>query len=98
MVNRYCNKSAKRSQLFRATQHWFHVEDPDAVHLLLEAGIDVNAQDKQGRTVMHRVAIARATCQRPSYQRTVELLLDYGADVTIQAKSGLTSADMAKTM
>lgn len=76
----------------------FHMEDPDAVHLLLEAGIDVNAQDKQGRTVMHRVATARDACQRPSYQRTVELLLDYGADVTIVATSGLTAADMARTM
>lgn len=79
------------------TALWNQIGYPDVVQLLLDAGIDVNAQDRHGCTIMHRVAgSAPAPQLHSTYLFVVELLLNYGADLSIRAKSDFTPVDEAK--
>ena len=60
----------------------------DNVALLLSAGAEVNAKNEQGETPLHLAS-------RLGIERAVELLLEYGADITIRDKSGNTAIDNA---
>ena len=56
--------------------------------LLLEAGADVHAQDKNGATPLHRAVRTRCAA-------AVKCLLDAGGDATIQNKPGSTPFHLA---
>ncbi|MEM7362549.1 MAG: ankyrin repeat domain-containing protein [Pseudomonadota bacterium] len=56
------------------------------VELLINAGADVDAQDVNGRTALHRAAFA-------GNDKVIELLLDHGADVRIVNKKGKRAID-----
>ncbi len=58
------------------------------IRLLLEAGADIHAQDKNGATPLHRAVRTRCAS-------AVEFLLDAGADATIQNKPGSTPFHLA---
>ncbi|DAA77329.1 TPA_exp: Ankyrin repeat protein [Trichophyton benhamiae CBS 112371] len=56
------------------------------VRLLLRHGVDINARDERGRTVLHDTAEANDT-------EMMQLLLDYNADSNIVDKSEIIGAD-----
>src|SRR5438045_1867395 len=58
------------------------------IRLLLDAGADIHAQDKNGATPLHRAVRTRCAA-------AVEYLLDAGADATIQNKPGSTPFHLA---
>ena len=58
------------------------------IRLLLKAGADIRAQDKNGATPLHRAVRTRCAA-------AVECLLDAGSDATIQNKPGSTPFHLA---
>lgn len=62
----------------------------EAVAVLLEAGADPNRTDRDGRTLLHEVAVSRYGAP------VIRLLLDHGADPTIKNKGGQTPLDIAR--
>jgi ankyrin repeat protein len=58
------------------------------IRLLLEAGADVHAQDKNGATPLHRAVRTRCTA-------AVKCLLDAGAKATVRNKPGSTPFHLA---
>ena len=58
------------------------------IQLLLEAGADIHAQDKNGATPLHRAVRTRCAA-------AVECLLDAGADATIRNLPGSTAFHLA---
>ena len=59
--------------------------DAGAVKAALEAGADPNAVDLEGRSALHRVAIAQRWCSE-----VVAVLADGGADPLTPDATGLT--------
>jgi ankyrin repeat protein len=75
----------------RAGNSHRHVPDgwlPAVRYLVEELGADVNARDFQGFTPVHHAA-ARGD------NETIQYLVDHGADVTLIARTGQTTVDMA---
>jgi hypothetical protein len=60
----------------------------DVVKLLLERGVDPNAEDKDGRTPLHVAAFN-------GHVDVVRLLLEHGADPTVITRYGKTPLDLA---
>ncbi len=58
------------------------------IRLLLQAGADINAQDKNGATPLHRAVRTRCAA-------AVECLLNAGADATMRNKPGSTPFHLA---
>jgi len=58
------------------------------IRLLLEAGAEIHAQDKNGATPLHRAVRTRCA-------EAVKYLLDAGADATIRNKPGSTAFHLA---
>jgi len=58
------------------------------IRLLLEAGADIQAQDKNGATPLHRAVRTRCA-------EAVKYLLDAGADTTVRNKPGSTAFHLA---
>lgn len=62
---------------------------PDVVRVLLDAGSDVNARDKVGRTAL-------MLASRWNTSRIIDTLLDAGADIAIKDDEGRQAADYAQ--
>jgi ankyrin repeat protein len=60
----------------------------ETMRVLLRAGVDVNAQDSQGRTAAHGAAMW-------GYTDVIRFMAQNGADLTIKDKRGLTPLDAA---
>jgi ankyrin repeat protein len=58
------------------------------IQLLLENGATIDAQNRQGCTVLHWVSGAGSA-------QMIQCLLDHGADVTVEDNTGLTATDRA---
>ena len=56
------------------TYEWSEKDNIEAVKMCLDAGIDVNAQDDQGRTALHGAAHKGRT-------EVIQMLVDHGADL-----------------
>lgn len=67
---------------------WNPAKQVRTIHLLLEAGADIHAQDKNGATPLHRAVRTRCAA-------AVQSLLDAGADPTIKNKPGSTPFHLA---
>src|SRR3954454_6217447 len=65
----------------------------DLINALLDAGADINARDGRGMTPL-MLAVA-TNYQNPA---VIRLLLERGADVKLQSKSGETAADWARRL
>jgi len=59
-----------------------------AIQLCLDAGVDVNAIDRQGDTALHGAA-------QKGYDQVVQFLADHGAKLDIKDKKGRTPLDAA---
>ncbi|MAF12603.1 hypothetical protein CMK11_19315 [Candidatus Poribacteria bacterium] len=66
--------------------HW--AVNPDLVHLLLDHGADINAQDKKGRTKLHHATSLNS-------RDMAEDLMALGADVTLRNAKGKTAFEVA---
>ena len=64
-------------------------EDPETLKKLLESGVDIEARDQNGRTLL-----IVAAEQNPNHE-IVRLLLDAGADVAFRTKFGVTALGQA---
>ena len=64
-------------------------EDPETLKKLLESGVDIEARDHSGRTLL-----IVAAEQNPNHE-IVRLLLDAGADVAFRTKFGVTALGQA---
>ncbi|PQE26429.1 Ankyrin repeat-containing domain protein [Rutstroemia sp. NJR-2017a BBW] len=62
--------------------------NPEFLHNLLEAGAEVDAVDKVGRTALHRAA-------EEGREDKVKVLLAWGPDVHLRTKEGKTALDLA---
>jgi len=67
---------------------WDEKRQIGMIRLLLKAGADVNAQDKNGATLLHRAVRTRCAA-------AVKCLLDAGADPRIRNKPGSTAFHLA---
>jgi ankyrin repeat protein len=68
--------------------HWNPQRQVAMIRLLLEAGADLHAQDKNGATPLHRAVRTRCAA-------AVVCLLEAGADATIYNKPGSTAFHLA---
>lgn len=75
-----------RSLLHYDVQEYYF--DPDAAQFLLEAGLDINAQDKHGFTPLMRAGIF-------SNMACVKWLVNHGADRDFTDPNGWTTCDWA---
>ena len=64
------------------------VGDPVLLRLLLKAGVDVNAKDPEGRTAFHTAILEND-------KKSLQILLDYGEDNTVENRNGYTPAKLA---
>jgi hypothetical protein len=67
---------------------WNEKNQVAMIRLLLKAGAEINAQDKNGATPLHRAVRTRCAA-------AVKCLLDAGADTTIKNKPGSTPFHLA---
>jgi hypothetical protein len=67
---------------------WTPAEQVKTIRLLIEAGADVNAPDKNGATPLHRAVRTRGAA-------AVKRLLEAGADRVARNKPGSTPLDLA---
>ncbi len=66
------------------------------VKALLEAGADVNGRDGQGKTALHWAVSGNIMPHRlPDHLKTIELLLDSGADPAARTLNGENVLDLA---
>ena len=65
----------------------------EAITLLLEKGLDINATNQNGQTVLH--AAAMRTADRESVG-LIQFLVDRGADLWAKDKDGKTALDVAR--
>ncbi|KAL1606531.1 hypothetical protein SLS60_003936 [Paraconiothyrium brasiliense] len=63
------------------------------LHLLLEAGADVNAKDVKGLTVLSRAISGRSSCR--AEDKELEVLLQNGADLNVRDFDGRTLLHIA---
>jgi ankyrin repeat protein len=70
------------------SQLWNEKNQVAMIRLLLKAGAEINAQDKNGATALHRAVRTRCAA-------AVKCLLDAGADTTIKNKPGSTAFHLA---
>lgn len=77
------------------------------VRSLVEAGADLDAQDRDGQTPLHLVIQNRhpndsygmvSPVERAEYLALIGLLLDRGADITIRDKTGKTALQIAENL
>ena len=64
----------------------FVADTPDQVRELLAAGVDVNAQDRGGRTALHAHAVPHSATE--DSLAIIDLLLDAGADPRLENEHG----------
>lgn len=67
---------------------WTEKNQVAMIRLLFKAGAEINAQDKNGATALHRAVRTRCAA-------AVQCLLDAGADATIKNKPGSTAFHLA---
>jgi Ankyrin repeats (3 copies) len=68
--------------------HWDATRQVAMIRLLIKAGADLHAQDKNGATPLHRAVRTRCAA-------AVKVLLDAGADATLRNKPGSTPFHLA---
>ena len=67
--------------------------NPFSTKLLLKKGADVNAQDDYGNSV-----VSRAVMNSRGRGDVIQLLCEYGADVNLKNRSGISALDSAKNI
>ena len=70
----------------------------EGMKFLLTHNADPNIQDKNGRTVLHKLVDLGEIDKKAKVKQLAKLrlLLDYGADKSIKTKNGKTALDLAK--
>lgn len=64
----------------------------EAVRIFVEAGADANAQDYEGQTVLHQLALEDS----PYASECIPILRSAGIDPSIRRNDGLTAVDLAR--
>jgi ankyrin repeat protein len=86
------DKNFKTMLMFLVTQIRSTTTAKYQVQDLIQAGVDVNLQDKNGSTAL---MMAVHNSNTSSSEEVVKMLIDAGADVNIQNKNGLTALMIA---
>jgi len=77
--------------------HWASEHAPATTKILLDRGANVNAINiKQGSTCFGRTPLIHNASQGEDCSEITEMLLQAGADVTLQEANGKTALDIAK--
>ncbi len=71
------------------------VNSTDVARVLLEHGATPNWQDEEGNTPIHRVIQSRIVLDPAKF---IQLLIDFGADVSLRNRQGRTSLDEAEAL
>ncbi len=71
------------------------VNSTDVARVLLEHGANPNWQDEEGNTPIHRVIQSRIVLDPAKF---IQLLIDFGADVSLRNRQGRTSLDEAEAL
>ncbi len=74
-----------------------HVANYSNIKILLQREANVNLQDKDGNTPLHKIflTISRSKVFYPSLKENAKLFLEAGADVNLKNKEGKTPMDLA---
>ncbi|KAK3318978.1 hypothetical protein B0H66DRAFT_582413 [Apodospora peruviana] len=80
-----------RNQYKQTALHIAAVKNPDMLNLILEKKPNVNAQDVDGETPLHRAVHSF------QYWQQVEILLKHGARLDLLDKQGRTALDVARS-
>ena len=81
-------KGGQRADSESAVTVHVGVGDPVLLRLLLKAGVDVDAKDPEGRSAFHTAILEND-------RKSLQILLDHGADVTVENRNGHTPAKLA---
>jgi ankyrin repeat protein len=71
------------------------VNSTEVARVLLEHGANPNWRDEQGNTPIHRVIQSRIVLDPAKF---IQLLIDFGADVSLRNRAGRTPLDEAETL
>lgn len=79
-----------RGESGQTPMHWMAtLGDVHALSLLISAKADIDAIDSDGNTPLHQAVISRQTL-------AVRKLIEYGADMHLKNRVGLSPSDVAK--
>ena len=73
----------------------WHAASPEALRFMIEVGVDVNARDTAGWTMMHHVAYYHDKGYYFNPKAILQILLDSGADINARGRCGLTPLMLA---
>lgn len=84
-------RTALFDTLYSAQGYWCTCCQTEIAELLIDYGIDINATDNKGNTVLHHIAPSEGLWENYS-----EWLIKKGIDITIKNKEGKTADDIRK--
>ncbi len=71
------------------------VNSTEVARVLLEHGASPNWRDTEGNTPIHRVIQSRIVLDPAKF---IQLLIDFGADISLRNREGRTSLDEAEAL
>jgi len=97
VINCLLESGAKIATADSAGRGVLHIANYSNIKILLHRGADVNSQDKDGNTPLHKIylTVSRTKVFYPSLKENAKLFLEAGADVTIKNREGKTPLDLA---
>lgn len=102
LISRPNDCNAQDSEGLSLLHHAVKAGYKDSIELLIQAGGDVNLQDKVGKTPLHVVidlpCLSQEKCDVETIKAIIQLLADAGADSTVQDSEGKSPVDYANSL